>query len=132
MANLLLIETATEICSIAVSVDHQVIASQNADGSFQHATSITNQIQHCLNKAQLPWSKLDAVAISKGPGSYTGLRIGAAAAKAICYTHQLPLIEVSTLQAIAYGAKFTPTEQKVGYIPMIDARRMESIHLSPQ
>ena len=125
MANLLLIETATEICSIAVSVDHQVTASQNAIGSFQHATAITNQIQQCLAKAQLPWSKLDAVAISHGPGSYTGLRIGAAAAKAICYTHQIPLIEVSTLQAIAFGAQPSSSTPNIGYLPMIDARRME-------
>lgn len=125
MAYILEIETATEICSVAISSQEKVLVSKIAEGEYEHAKQITILIQQCLQDIGLAVSDLAAVAVSQGPGSYTGLRIGASVAKGICYSNNIPLISVDTLRAIAFGAARETKQDNFAYLPMIDARRME-------
>lgn len=122
MALLLCLETATRNCSVALVRDGQVIAiREHAEEGYTHAEKLHVFIEDVLQEAGVLASELNAVAVSKGPGSYTGLRIGVSAAKGLCYALQIPLISVSTLQILARA-----TSVNEGYIiPLIDARRME-------
>ena len=124
MALILNIETATDICSISLSKGQDIIGIKKATEAYQHASKITLLISACFEGTNYKLNDLDAIAISKGPGSYTALRIGTATAKGICYTLQKPLIAVDSLQALAL-ATMDIDDQKALYIPMIDARRME-------
>ncbi len=120
---LLLIDTTTDLCSVAISENGALLAVENAAESNNHAAALTLLISNILSKNNLEISQFSAVVISSGPGSYTGLRIGTATAKGLCFSANLPLISVSTLQALADTAA-----QKIPdalYLPMIDARRME-------
>ena len=124
MALILNLETATDICSVAIGREDQVLSLREIHEPYQHASGITLLIRDCLEEAGLLLNDLDAVAVSKGPGSFTGLRIGASVAKGIVYALDKPLISVDTLQALAAGVH--PVDHpKPLYIPMIDARRME-------
>ena len=124
MTTLLNIETATDICSICISRDRVVLAREATDEAFQHAAKITLLIKQCLETAELALADIDAIAVSRGPGSYTALRIGISVAKGIAYALDKPLIAVDTLQALAVAT--AAIHQKDGqYYPMIDARRME-------
>lgn len=117
------IETATKICSVAISKGNQLLALVEEGGEYSHAEKLNGFIQECLSKANLSLNQIDAIAVSKGPGSYTGLRIGVSTAKGLCYSLNKPLISVDTLQAMALKQ-----QQKIKvdlYCPMIDARRME-------
>lgn len=124
MALILNIETATEICSIALSDNQHLLALEEYEQGYQHASQITVLIQKCLTKAGRSINAIDAIAISRGPGSYTGLRIGTSVAKGLCYALNIPLINVSTLKALAYYSKQQYPSADY-HIPMIDARRME-------
>ena len=124
MALILNIETATEICSVGLSKDGELIGLKEASKPYSHASQITLLIQQCLADANLHLNDIDAVAVSKGPGSFTALRIGIATAKGICYSLDKPLIAIDTLQAIALGCFFKEKKEAL-YCPMIDARRME-------
>jgi tRNA threonylcarbamoyladenosine biosynthesis protein TsaB len=124
MANLLLMETATGICSIGISKNDQVVALKAADKAYQHTTVITLLIQEVLDMAEMQLTDLDAIALSNGPGSFTSLRVGSATAKGICYSLNKPLIAVDTLQSLALASK-NKLQIDAIYIPMIDARRME-------
>lgn len=124
MPLILNIETATEVCSIGLSKGEQIIALKESHEKYSHASQITLLIQDCLSEAGHRLAELDAVAISKGPGSFTALRIGTATAKGICYSLDKPLIAIDTLQAIALGC-FLKEKKEALYAPMIDARRME-------
>ena len=120
------IETATEVCSVALSKGEDIVSSIYSDKGNSHTEHLFPFIQEVLDKGNCKISEINGVALSIGPGSYTGLRIGASAAKGICYALNIPLIGVSTLQSIVFGAKSQPnTEQNVLFCPMIDARRME-------
>jgi tRNA threonylcarbamoyladenosine biosynthesis protein TsaB len=121
MSLILGIETATKICSVALSENGKLLASKEEGGAYSHSEKLTVFIQEILKQAGKNLKDLDAIAVSKGPGSYTGLRIGVSAAKGLCYGLEIPLISVSTLQAMAKGK----TEKNVLFCPMIDARRME-------
>ena len=124
MAFILSIDTATEICSVAISEDDRLLSLEENQEGYQHASQITLLVEACIKKAKLNLKQVDAVAISAGPGSYTGLRIGVSTAKGICYALNIPLISVSTLAALASASSLQyPTADY--YIPMIDARRME-------
>ncbi len=125
MSLILNIETATEVCSVCLSKDGEIISIRESFSGRVHATSLTLFIQECLNDAGAKFNDLDAVAVSEGPGSYTGLRIGVAVAKGICYATGLPLVPVNTLQAMAalYVSQNEVSLELI--IPMIDARRME-------
>jgi len=124
MPKILCIETATEICSVCLSHEGKTIALAETDKGFSHASTLTILIQKCLDEADLTLNDLDAVAISQGPGSYTGLRIGVSVAKGICYALDKPMIAIDTLEALA-SACAEEEKQDAHYCPMIDARRME-------
>lgn len=122
MANILCIETATTNCSVALSVNGGVIAlNEDNSKSYSHAEWLHVYISAVLKDAQLDKEQLDAIAVSMGPGSYTGLRIGVSAAKGLCFALDIPLIAIATLESLA-----TRVEESSGVIvPMLDARRME-------
>ncbi|MFN8257476.1 MAG: tRNA (adenosine(37)-N6)-threonylcarbamoyltransferase complex dimerization subunit type 1 TsaB [Bacteroidales bacterium] len=128
MALILNIETSTEVCSAALSFEGNLIAlKENTEGQ-QHASALTVFIQDLFLQSGHSMNELKAVAVSKGPGSYTGLRIGVSVAKGIAYAAEIPLIAVSTLQALSFGViKSHAWEiiENTWLCPMIDARRME-------
>ncbi|WP_461453184.1 tRNA (adenosine(37)-N6)-threonylcarbamoyltransferase complex dimerization subunit type 1 TsaB [Mucilaginibacter sp.] len=124
---ILQIETATTVCSVALAKDGEVLAFKQIDQRNVHAEVITLYINEILNSTGTKYSELDAIAVSCGPGSYTGLRIGISTAKGLCYALEKPLIAIETLESMAYGA-ITESKLAKGNIllcPMIDARRME-------
>ena len=125
---ILCLETATPVCSVALNESCCTIALRETEGQNAHSEKITIFIREVMEVAKIDYSQLDAVAVSKGPGSYTGLRIGVSTAKGICYAADLPLMAIDTLEAMAYGIKVKLGSQ-IGendlFIPMIDARRME-------
>jgi tRNA threonylcarbamoyladenosine biosynthesis protein TsaB len=125
MATILQIETATSTCSAALSLNGETIALKELDAHNIHAGSLTLFIEEVMGNAGLAYKDLDAVAVSKGPGSYTGLRIGVSTAKGICFAVDKPLIGINTLQMMAKG--FLNARQNYSGLvcPMIDARRME-------
>lgn len=124
MAYILAIETATEICSVALGKGSQCIAFKENDRENSHAEKVIVYIDEVLHQAAISADAIDAVCLSEGPGSYTGLRIGTSSAKGLCYALNKPLIAVPTLQAMAWGAKEQFPHEKQ-FVPMIDARRME-------
>jgi len=118
------IETATKICSVAISDGDKLLAIKEEGGEYSHAEKLNGFIAECLTKAGITLKDINAIAVSKGPGSYTGLRIGVSTAKGLCYSLNKPLISVDTLQAMAL--KMKSVNESFGlYCPMIDARRME-------
>ncbi len=126
MSNYLLhIETATNICSVCISKGDKIVALFESDDSFSHAKSVTILIEKCLRKAKITMQHLSAVAVSKGPGSYTALRVGSSTAKGICYAMEIPMIAVDTLKALATASQSKDDHENTIYCPMIDARRME-------
>lgn len=126
MPNIIHIETSTEVCSVALSSDGVVkFHRQNFDGP-SHASLLGGYVEECLKHARENNIELHAVAVSGGPGSYTGLRIGVSEAKGLCFGLNLPLIAVSTLELLCCTAMFrVDTEDDALICPMIDARRME-------
>ena len=126
MANILNIETSTAVCSVALSSDGQIVDHhENYDG-LNHATLLSQFINDMLNTAKRKEMSLDAIAVSIGPGSYTGLRIGLSQAKGLAFGLDLPLIGVNTLQLLTVTAMFKEFfDDETLYVPMIDARRME-------
>lgn len=130
MGRILYIETGTNICSVAVGDNLDVISIKENNISNAHAAQLTVYINQVLSLAGLTAKQLDAVAVSKGPGSYTGLRIGVSAAKGICYAADIPLIAVESLDSMVYGVisqkqDFLYSNSITIICPMIDARRME-------
>ncbi len=135
MALILNIETGTDICSVALSRNKELIALRESTEGRDHARKLGVYIEELLHENHLEADELDAVAVGKGPGSYTGLRIGVSTAKGLCYALGIPLIGVSSLEALAHVAtedfeagildiedEEWPTAR---LCPMIDARRME-------
>jgi tRNA threonylcarbamoyladenosine biosynthesis protein TsaB len=124
MALILSIETSTQTSSIAIHEDGQLISSQNIHLDKSHSAYLAPSIKYLFETCGLKMNTIDAVAISKGPGSYTGLRIGTSSAKGICYALDAKLIAINSLEAMAYGMTKYQYED-VLICPMIDARRME-------
>lgn len=125
---ILCLETATPTCSIALVDKGKVISIRESHDGQNHAEKITVFIDEVMKETCACYSQLDAIAVSKGPGSYTGLRIGVSTAKGLCYAIDRPLIATDTLQAMAYGAAAIIADkikENDLYCPMIDARRME-------
>lgn len=121
------IETSTSCCSAAITIEGKVVAHcENLSGA-NHASELPVFIEQLLAEAKTNGWRLDAVALSEGPGSYTGLRIGASTAKGICYGLNIPLIPIDTLQILcaAVQAKLNIQKEDALLCPMIDARRME-------
>ena len=125
MVTILQIETATQVCSAAIAVNGETVALKELAAQNIHAGSLTLFIDDVIKQAGLAYADLDAVAVSKGPGSYTGLRIGVSTAKGICFATDKPLIAVDTLQMMAKGFLESDPFYTGLVCPMIDARRME-------
>jgi tRNA threonylcarbamoyladenosine biosynthesis protein TsaB len=125
MSKILLIETATNVCSVGVADYGTLVAMRESNELRSHAEMVTIFIEETLAEAGIKIQQLDAVAVSMGPGSYTGLRIGVSTAKGICYALNKPLIAIDTLQAMSSGMIAFRGPRNEYYCPMIDARRME-------
>jgi tRNA threonylcarbamoyladenosine biosynthesis protein TsaB len=125
MSLILQIETATTSCSVALAKDGQVLAFQEIDQRNIHAEVITLFIDQLIQQTHTSYADIDAVAVSCGPGSYTGLRIGVSTAKGLCFALDKPLIAVHTLAAMANGIAGDLKDSNTLLCPMIDARRME-------
>lgn len=132
MALILNIETSTAVCSVGLSRDGEIVALKENKEGLNHSSLLSVYIDEILKENSLAASDLDAVGISMGPGSYTGLRIGVSTAKGVCYGANVPLIAVSTLQAVAQPAHELATKDGLienpdtaWFCPMTDARRME-------
>ena len=128
MAIILSIESSGTICSVALHQNGELLALTESDEPNIHGQMLAVFVKEITSLQQISISELDAIAVSEGPGSYTGLRIGVSLAKGICYASAIPLIAVDTLQSLAYAMlqqnKITFPENSV-LMPMIDARRME-------
>jgi len=125
MPKILCIESATGICSVALAFDGVVRSIRETSEENSHARKLTLFVSEVLNEAGESLNSIDAVAVSSGPGSYTGLRIGVSTAKGLCFAANLPLIGVPTLEALTDGALQETNKEAALYCPMIDARRME-------
>ncbi|MCF6168872.1 tRNA (adenosine(37)-N6)-threonylcarbamoyltransferase complex dimerization subunit type 1 TsaB [Lutibacter sp.] len=122
MAYILNIETATKNCSVSVANNGKTIALKELNsGEYSHAEKLHEFIEDVIRKSEIELSNLKAVAVSKGPGSYTGLRIGVSAAKGLCFALDIPLISVDTLKTLALSVSIA----EGCVIPLLDARRME-------
>jgi len=126
------IETATDICSVALSEGERVLAIRESGPERSHASLLNKFIREVFNQSGYPISGIDAVAVSKGPGSYTGLRIGVSTAKGISYALRKLLLSCGTLENMAHGALGHPDIQALAegrddllLCPLLDARRME-------
>src|SRR5471030_3002862 len=122
---ILQIETATTVCSVAFAKDGHVLGFKQIDERNIHSEIITLFIDELVTSAAIQYSDIDAVAVSSGPGSYTGLRIGVSTAKGLCFALEKPLIAIETLEAMASGAATRQNHAGTLLCPMIDARRME-------
>jgi tRNA threonylcarbamoyladenosine biosynthesis protein TsaB len=127
MAYILNIESSTNICSVCISRDGEMLSIREASTN-SHASQMTVFIEQCLAESNIKITDLSAVAISNGPGSYTSLRVGISTAKGICYGLGIPLIAVDTLTSMAMAAYEIVKDDTAIYCPMIDARRMEVYH----
>ncbi|MEO6303431.1 MAG: tRNA (adenosine(37)-N6)-threonylcarbamoyltransferase complex dimerization subunit type 1 TsaB [Bacteroidia bacterium] len=124
MAIILNIETSTTVCSVSLSKNGELVAFKEINNGFTHAENLHVFIQEILKTSSIDIKELNAVAISKGPGSYTGLRIGVSAAKGLAFSLNIPLIALDTLQILT-NAALIKGETNTVYCPMLDARRME-------
>ncbi|MEG0010678.1 MAG: tRNA (adenosine(37)-N6)-threonylcarbamoyltransferase complex dimerization subunit type 1 TsaB [Muribaculaceae bacterium] len=127
MANILNIETSTDVCSVALSSEGGILIHHEDFKGQNHALLLSGFIEDVLKYVASREIKLDAVAISIGPGSYTGLRIGLSEAKGLCFGLGIPLIGIDTLKLLAVSVMFNHeiTDDDTLFVPMIDARRME-------
>lgn len=121
---ILSLETATTTCSVALTSGQKVIAEQNYYLDKSHSSLLPAIIDELLVNCHVEKTQLQAVALSDGPGSYTGLRIGSSVAKGLCFALDIPLIAVSTLKALAFSVISKPLAEYT-FCPMLDARRME-------
>ncbi len=128
MSLILSIETATKVCSVALFEDGRLLGSQDLMVDKSHAEYLAPMIHDLMKYTGREMKELTALAVSKGPGSYTGLRIGTSTAKGICYALGLPLISVNTLMAMAWHVN-NYNINKFRLCPMLDARRMEIYYL---
>ncbi|MBO5875920.1 MAG: tRNA (adenosine(37)-N6)-threonylcarbamoyltransferase complex dimerization subunit type 1 TsaB [Alistipes sp.] len=133
MATILCIETGTDICSVGIARDGEIVSMLESDEGRDHARKVGVFVDELLHSTGITPNEIDAVAVGKGPGSYTGLRIGVSFAKGLCYGLQKPLIAIGSLDALVAVAR---EEHKAGIVtiedwdkaclcPMVDARRME-------
>lgn len=126
MPYILSIETATEVCSVAVSNENQIVFYKEETKGPSHAVLLGLFVNEAIEELRKANIRLDAVAVSCGPGSYTGLRIGVSEAKGLCYGLNIPLIAINTLKIMAQGVlRQGKTDKDALLCPMIDARRME-------
>lgn len=125
MSYILSIETSTAICSVAIHKEGKLMANSDLYLEKSHSNSLTPLIEQLLHHCDLKMSDLNAIAVSSGPGSYTGLRIGLSTAKGLSYALEIPLISISSLDSMTTQVlNFHKADNSI-YIPMLDARRME-------
>ncbi|GMN11982.1 tRNA (adenosine(37)-N6)-threonylcarbamoyltransferase complex dimerization subunit type 1 TsaB [Croceitalea sp. MTPC9] len=123
MTKIINLETATTNCSVSISVDGKLVSVKEENTpNYSHSEQLHIFIKEALEEASFSFADIDAIAVSKGPGSYTGLRIGVSAAKGLCFSLDLPLISIPTLESMSHQIKVEPNEV---IIPVLDARRME-------
>ncbi|GAB3534183.1 tRNA (adenosine(37)-N6)-threonylcarbamoyltransferase complex dimerization subunit type 1 TsaB [Pontibacter brevis] len=126
MSLLLALETSTTVCSIALFKEQQLLGASELQIEKSHSSHITVMVSQLVENCGAALEELSAVAVSGGPGSYTGLRIGSSTAKGLCYSLDIPLLEVSTLYGLAAQViATTPNPERYLFCPMLDARRME-------
>jgi tRNA threonylcarbamoyladenosine biosynthesis protein TsaB len=128
MSLILSIETSTKVCSVALHAQGELIAVQELFQEKSHSGMLAVLIKDILGYAGRELTELSAIALAKGPGSYTGLRIGTATAKGLCYALEVPLISVNTLEAMASQASNYNVDGAM-LCPMLDARRMEVYYM---
>ena len=126
MALILCFETSSVLCSVSLFRDGELLASREEGESYRHSEVLHIFMKDVLDKAGVKVADLDAVAVGSGPGSFTGLRIGYAAAKGMCYGLKKPMISVSTLEVMARAALQLPISHEKYLCPLVDARRMEA------
>jgi tRNA threonylcarbamoyladenosine biosynthesis protein TsaB len=120
------LETSTNVCSVAISENSNCLFSKSNDEGMNHAAMLSVFIAEALEVLKPTNKKPDAIAVSSGPGSYTGLRIGVSTAKGLCYGYGIPMISVSTLEILTVQAfNLVIDKENALFCPMIDARRME-------
>lgn len=126
---ILFLETSTKVCSVALGQNGKVISlKESSDEKFSHAENLTVYIEEVCQQAKVSLKEIDAVAVSKGPGSFTGLRIGVSTAKGLCYALNKPLIAINSLESMAVGCinrQSSVISRQSLFCPMIDAKRME-------
>lgn len=125
MSYILSIETSTAICSVAIHNEGKLMANADLYLEKSHSNSLTPLIEQLLHHCDLKMTVLNAIAVSSGPGSYTGLRIGLSTAKGLCYALDIPLISISSLDSMTIQVLNFHKGSNSIYIPMLDARRME-------
>jgi tRNA threonylcarbamoyladenosine biosynthesis protein TsaB len=126
MPIILSIETSTKACSAAIHQDGKLLSISELHNEKSSSGMLTTLIEHVVKTAGFTLHDLDAIAVAKGPGSYTGLRIGASTAKGLCFTLEKPLIAINTLEAMAFSNHSSfPIPHASLLVPMLDARRME-------
>lgn len=125
MAYILNIHTATETAIINLTAGQQVLGTLMNEEAKQHAAFLHSAIHDLFIQQGIPITKLDAIGVSAGPGSYTGIRIGLATAKGLCYALKIPLIIYNSLEVMAYSSANSAKDYNGLYCPVIDARRME-------
>ena len=123
MGNILSLETSTEVCAVALFQNNVLLGETRLSSEKAHSKSLASMTKQLLSAHDISPNQLHAVAISSGPGSYTGLRIGTSFAKGICFSMDVPLIAIPTLDGMIAQARIE--DELVAYCPMIDARRME-------
>ena len=122
LSTILHIETSTKNCSVSIAKNGKILSLKEINnGNYSHAEKLHPLILEAIQDAPISLSDIDAIAVGKGPGSYTGLRIGVSAAKGLCFTNDIPLIAINSLEILAHAHTF----QEGVIVPMIDARRME-------
>ena len=124
MSLILSLETSAKVCSVAIHDDGKLVDTSEIHIEQSHASKLAVLIEEVKNKAGIEYSQLKAVAISSGPGSYTGLRIGTSTAKGFCFALGIPLISIGSLELLAFQMR-EQNPQNAYLCPMIDARRME-------
>ncbi len=124
MAYILHIESTSTVCSVAVSDNETLIAIKEINNGFSHAENLHVFIRDLLQQSHLNITQINAISVSSGPGSYTGLRIGFASAKGLAYALNIPLIKVDTLKSLSKNV-IDSVKKDAYYCPLIDARRME-------
>ncbi len=131
MALLLSLETSSQACSVALHNNGLLLASREIDTPRSAASQLAGMIREVINESQHKTNDLQGIVVASGPGSYTGLRIGVATAKGLCYALNIPLIAINTLQLLAYQGKDllqnleAKEQHNMLLCPMLDARRME-------
>ena len=125
MAIILNIDSSLEIATVSIAKDGIILQHEVNNVQKQHASFLHSAVQKLTNDLQIKLQEVDAISCTVGPGSYTGLRVGLAAAKGFCYALNKPLITIGTLEAMAHSMQIQQSDKTLYYCPMIDARRME-------